>query len=220
MDLTQTLIASAEYIGTVAFAVSGALLAIQKKLDIFGVVFLAAVTALGGGIFRDLLLGNLPPNAFRDYSYLTVAVVTALVTFLAVWLFRKHFREWVMALEKINNVFDAIGLAAFSIVGAQVAIGMGMGENLFLCVFLGMTTGIGGGIFRDVLIREVPAVFRKHIYGMASIVGCLVYLVLLRVGAEETFAVLTGSGVIVLIRMLATIFRWNLPRIKLEKTEE
>ena len=80
--------------------------------------------------------------------------------------------------------------------------------------------GIGGGIFRDVLIREVPAVFRKHIYGMASILGCLVYLVLQRLGVEETAAVLTGSGLVFLIRMLATIFRWNLPRIKLEKPEE
>ncbi len=219
MELTDTIINITEIVGTVAFAVSGALIAIERRLDLFGVLFLGIVTALGGGTIRDILLGVFPPRAFYSYVYLSIAGFSALAVFLLVWIFRARYRRFQAPLKNINNVFDAVGLAAFSVVGTQLAAVQGYGDNPFLCVFLGMTTGIGGGILRDVLSREVPYVFQKHVYGVASILGSLVYWLIRHFGGGESAAVLTGAVLIVAVRICATVFLWNLPRIRLEDPE-
>ena len=170
-------------------------------------------------IIRDVLLGVFPPRAFYSYEYLAVAFFTALAVFIAVWGYKVHYERFQTPLKNINNVFDAIGLAAFSIVGSQLAVSQGYADNPFLCVFLGMTTGIGGGILRDVLSKEVPYVFQKHVYGVASLLGCVAYWTILRLTASDTAAALTGVFLIILIRICATVFRWNLPRIRLENKQ-
>ncbi len=215
MEITGVIFTVTEIVGTVAFAVSGALIAIDRQLDLFGVLFLGVVTALGGGTIRDILLGVFPPRAFYSYEYLAVAFLTALAVFIVVWGYRTRYARFRTPLESINNIFDAVGLATFSIVGSQIAVAQGYGENAFLCVFLGMTTGIGGGILRDVLSKEVPFVFKKHVYGVASLAGCVAYWVILHLSSNDTAATLTGVFLIIAIRICATVFLWNLPRIHL-----
>lgn len=220
MEITGVIFYVTELVGTVAFAVSGALIAIDRRLDLFGVLFLGIVTALGGGTIRDILLGTFPPRAFYSYEYLAVAFFTAVAVFIVVWGYRTRYARFKTPLESINNIFDAIGLATFSVVGSQIAVAQGYGDNAFLCVFLGMTTGIGGGMMRDVLSKEVPFVFKKHIYGVASLAGCVAYWVILRLTAHETAATLSGVFLIIVIRLCATVFRWNLPRIPLQEEQQ
>ena len=215
MEITIAIFNVTEIVGTIAFAVSGALIAIERRLDLFGVLFLGIVTALGGGTMRDILLGVFPPRAFYNYEYLAIAFFSALAVFIVVWSYRAHYTRFKTPLESINNVFDAIGLATFSIAGSQIAVAQGYGGNPFLCVFLGMTTGIGGGIIRDICSKEVPFVFQKHVYGVASLVGCVAYWGILRLFGNNTAATLAGVFLIIVIRICATGFRWNLPRIRL-----
>ena len=143
-------------------------MAIQRELDLFGVLFLGAVTAIGGGVIRDLLLGQTPPQVFVNYIYLAVAVVTALTVFLwSAYHQRQEYRKRRYA-DTLLNFFDAAGLGIFSVIGVQNTVNAGFGDNAFFCVFLGMTTGVGGGMLRDMMSRETPVVLRKHIYALAS----------------------------------------------------
>lgn len=135
MEITGVIFTVTEIVGTVAFAVSGALIAIDRQLDLFGVLFLGVVTALGGGTIRDILLGVFPPRAFYSYEYLAVAFLTALAVFIVVWGYRTRYARFRTPLESINNIFDAVGLATFSIVGSQIAVGAGIRrKRIFVCV--------------------------------------------------------------------------------------
>jgi uncharacterized membrane protein YeiH len=206
-----------ELIGTVAFAVSGAVVAIKKETDVFGVVFIAITTAVGGGIFRDVLIGNLPPVAFTHYEYVSVATVTALAIFLFAYIRRdkKHHQHWE-AIDRVNNVFDAIGLGAFTVIGMNTAIVAGLGGNVFLVIFLGMITGIGGGILRDTLVRDIPFVLTQRIYAVASLVGAIGYYILYWIGVHLVVCALVGIVVIFAIRMISSKFKWHLPRVRLQ----
>lgn len=156
-----------ELIGAVAFAISGAALAVKKHMDLFGVAMMGMTTAVGGGILRDLLLGITPPAALRDPLQALVAIATSLLVFL-VW---KRFhpegdhRNW----EALLLVADSIGLGIFSVHGAAVAIRAGLGGNVFLTLLVGMLTGVGGGVLRDLCCMERPYIFTKHIYACASL---------------------------------------------------
>lgn len=206
-----------ELLGTVAFAISGAVVAIKKETDVFGVVFIAITTAVGGGIFRDLLIGNLPPIAFVHYEYVSVATVTALGIFLFAYIRRdkNHHQHWA-AIDRVNNIFDALGLGAFTVIGMNTAIVAGLGENVFLVIFLGMITGIGGGILRDTLVRDIPFVLTEKIYAVASLVGAIGCYVLYWMGVNSIVSALVGIGVIFAIRMASSKFRWHLPRVRLQ----
>ena len=202
-----------ELIGTAAFAISGAAVSINKKLDIFGVLFCSLTTALGGGVIRDVILGNLPPAMFRDYTYVIVAASAAVLTFIVAAVFKKFYLREITTIDRINNVFDAIGLGVFTVTGINIAISKGFADNAFFVIFLGMTTGCGGGILRDVLVREVPFVLSKRIYAVASIAGGIVYyLAFVSFSAGEVVSVLCGIAVIFLLRVLASVFRWDLPK--------
>jgi len=205
-----------EIIGTIAFAVSGAVVAIKKETDVFGVVFIAITTAVGGGIFRDLLIGELPPVAFVHYEYVFVATVTALGIFLFAFIRRdkNHHQHWE-AIDRINNIFDALGLGAFTVIGMNRAIVAGLGDNVFLVVFLGMITGIGGGILRDTLVRDIPFVLTERIYAVASLFGAVFYYILYWMDVNLVVAALVGIAVIFAIRMASSKFRWHLPRVRL-----
>ena len=204
-----------EILGTIAFAISGAVLAIERQLDLFGVLFLGAVTAIGGGIVRDILLGQIPPQAFLNYVYLTTAVITAFLVFLWTSYKQKHNHSMQMINDTLLNFFDAAGLGVFSVIGVQNTIRAGFEENAFFCIFLGMLTGVGGGILRDMMSRSTPAILRKHVYALASIAGSICYYFLHF--HHRTLAVLISTVLVVIIRMLARHYQWTLPRIPISK---
>lgn len=208
----DTLFFLTELIGTVAFSISGAMLAIERELDLFGVIFLGAVTAIGGGIVRDLLLGQIPPQAFQNYVYLLLAVAAALLVFAVSHVQNKKGLPIKFMNDTVLNVFDAAGLGIFSVIGVQNTVRAGFGDNAFFCIFLGMTTGVGGGMLRDVLSRATPAVLRKHIYAIASIIGaiCFYYLKFI----SETGAIFVSVILVIILRVLASHYQWTLPRIQ------
>lgn len=202
-----------ELIGTVAFAVSGAVAAMEKHLDIFGVLFCGIITALGGGTIRDTLLGKFPPAMFSDYIYLIFAIGTSLIAFIVAKLLNTRFERNVKVIDKVNNVFDAVGLGVFTVVGINAAIRAGFSDNAFFAIFLGATTGCGGGILRDIIIREIPSVFTKRIYAVASLAGgTLYYLLLVTFSLGNILSVSASIALIFVLRLLASVFRWDLPK--------
>ena len=200
-----------ELVGTIAFAISGAMLAIQRGLDLFGVIFLGMTTGVGGGVLRDLLLGQVPPLAFLNWTYLLVAAAAAGLVFAAALAGRRRGRSELPVNNALLNVFDAAGLGIFSVIGVQHTVAAGFGENMFLCVFLGMTTGVGGGVLRDVLSRSTPAILRKHVYALASLAGAIVYY--LAKDLLPTASIVISVLLVILLRVLASRYRWTLPRI-------
>ncbi len=200
-------------VGTAACSITGAAAAIRKRLDLFGVLFVAAVTGLGGGILRDVLLSNLPPAMFRDPAFITVSAVTSLILFLIARFFQDYFQKKHRHWEWFINFIDAVGLGAFTVLGINTALSMGFRDNPFFLVFLGMTTGIGGGVLRDLLLAEIPSVFTKHIYAFATIVGAILYVILfLYVGLAEIWCAAAAVCSVILLRVLAMTFRWNFPK--------
>jgi len=189
-----------EAVGTAAFAVSGAMVAVDKGTDIFGVLLMAVFTALGGGTLRDMLIGYFPPRMFTNFHYVLLACLCAIIVFAIARTFKERYVARERMIEQINNVFDAIGLEA------------GFADNMFLTTFLGTTTAIGGGMIRDVLLREMPFVLKKRVYAVAAILGALGYALLLRVGLGEVAAYGLGMLITTAVRMLATVFKWNLPK--------
>lgn len=206
------LIYALEIIGAAAFAVSGAMAALEHDADIFGVIFLAVVTALGGGVIRDLLLGVTPPKMFVSYVYLAVAALAALVVFADAYIRREKYRKHRDKLDSINNMFDAVGLAVFTVSGMNTA--MQQSDNVLLILVLGMSTGVGGGMLRDMMINKMPKVLRKRVYAVASLLGGGVYYGLFALGVHETIAAVSGMALIIALRVLATVYKWNLPAIR------
>jgi uncharacterized membrane protein YeiH len=204
-----------EVLGTIAFAVSGALIAVRCGLDLFGVLLVGCITAVGGGIMRDVFLGKTPPTAFSNIYFLVIAGVTALGIFIVSYFNAKKFEAFNKKIEHINNVFDAIGLAAFSVTGTEMACAAGFADSTIFCVAMGLITGVGGGMIRDVLVDKTPYVLRKHVYAVASILGSVLYYYI-RIYASRTAALLVAMPVIFIVRMLATKYHWKLPRIQVE----
>lgn len=200
-----------EAIGTIAFASSGAMVAIRQHLDLLGVVVLGVTTAVGGGMLRDLLLGNVPPSLFLNPIYVVMGFVTVLVIFFIV---RSHQQilesRSIEAYEKVMNIFDAVGLGAFTVTGIDTAIMAGYRDYRFLSIFLGVLTGVGGGILRDIMAGQTPFILRKHVYACASLAGAVCYVFLADYISGDLSMVISAC-LVVLIRMLATHYRWNLP---------
>lgn len=214
MNLDSVLLAI-ELIGTVAFAITGVITAIEKKFDIFGAIVLGTVTAVGGGIVRDIILGYLPPMAFRKSVYAITAVITSLAVFWIAYFFGKRIRKHFDVYSQVINIFDSIGLSVFVIGGVNSAIACGFEENMFLTVFVATLTGVGGGVMRDIMAGRVPKILRKRIYALAAIIGSVIYYILIHYNlCSSTLAITIGAGSVLVIRILATIFRWNLPTVK------
>ena len=207
-----------EIIGTVAFAVSGSIIAARYELDLFGVMLVGCVTAVCGGMLRDIILGLFPPAVFTNKILLALAAVTSLLVFIISYLNSKRFEKLKHSIENINILFDAIGLAAFSITGIEVAFKSGHGENALLTISMGVITGIGGGIVRDILVDKIPYVLKKHIYALASITGSIIYYLIRQTG-NRVIGLFVAVPVIVIIRLLAAMYHWKLPRIKLENKQ-
>ncbi|WP_026507079.1 trimeric intracellular cation channel family protein [Butyrivibrio sp. MC2013] len=200
-----------ENIGIVAFAISGAVVGARKDMDIFGINLLALVTATGGGLIRDLILDNTPPVMFVNPIYTVIALVTANIAFLVMYLRRPVPKGITPVYESLLFWLDTLGLAAFTVDGAFTAIRSAHGDNLFLVVFLGVITGIGGGILRDVFADRVPAVLIKHVYALACIAGAVITALIWRYSGNELMASLLGFISIVVVRFLAMHYKWNLP---------
>ena len=203
-----------ELIGAAAFAVSGAMVAIEKKADIFGVLFLAVTTALGGGVIRDVLIGRIPPVMFVSYWYLLISVVAALAVFIDAYLRSEKYKLHLDKLDAVNNVFDAIGLAVFTVSGMNAA--MPVSDNVILVLFVGMCTGVGGGMLRDVMTNTMPKVLRKRVYAVASLICGGLYYVMHVLDINQLLSVGCGMLVIFALRLFATIYKWNLPSVKLD----
>lgn len=208
MELTVVIL---EYIGVISAAITGTMAGIEKRVDMFGAIFLAMITALGGGIMRDILLGEFPPRMFTSYVYITLVVFFSLMVFFDAVVKRDSYRAHKERLDAVNNIFDAIGLASFTIVGMDITIGKYGLVNPVLIILMGMTTGVGGGMIRDMLTNAMPKVLYKRIYAIASVAGGLLYYGFLRLGLNKTVGALIAIGFIVTLRILATKFRWNLP---------
>ena len=203
-----------ELIGTVAFASSGAMIAIEKKMDIFGVNVLGATTAVGGGIMRDIILGLTPPGAFSHPAYVLVAALTSTILFVIAYAKPTAFESRVKTdyYDKLMFWCDTAGLGIFTVVGIQAAVRAVGGENVFFFVFIGTLTGVGGGVLRDIMAGETPYILVKHIYACAAIAGGIVCVVG-RTAFGEAYGTILGLAATVLLRFLAAHFRWNLMRV-------
>jgi len=194
-------------IGTISFAISGAVTGVNKKMDIFGVAVLGVITATGGGIIRDLVLGELPPAAFREPVHALTAIAVSIIVFLPA--VRKRLDDKRMQ-GTLLLITDSLGLAIFTVSAIQTAMVSGTGYNLFLLVFIGTVSGVGGGVLRDVLAGDVPYIFTKHVYACASIAGALVCALLWNI-AGGVISIIAGSTVIFTMRVLSAKYHWSLP---------
>lgn len=209
--MSNTMILIFELIGTIAFAASGAITGITKKMDILGVATLGIVTAVGGGVIRDLILGNTPPATFSNPIYAIVALTVSVIIFIPAVhrFFYKNHRVY----DFIMLIMDSLGLGIFTVAGIQTAMHKADSPNLFLLIFVGMVTGIGGGVLRDVLSKSTPYIFVKHFYACASFFGAITCIILWKF-TNEQIAVIGGAIVVIILRFLAAHFRWSLPKAK------
>lgn len=203
-----------EIIGLIAFAISGALEGIKSNLDFLGVVVLGVITATGGGVIRDLILGINPPISFRSGVNIYIAVFVSVIVFL-VNLFNDNVNRWTV--NKLFDIsllyYDAIGLATFTITGMQIAYAIDDSYSMALYVFVGVISGIGGGIIRDTLINAVPYILDRYVYASASIVGAVLFhILIIYTTVNQTLSAIICISIIFSIRILANKYRWNLPK--------
>lgn len=205
-----------EIIGTIAFSISGAVIACQKKMDLFGVAFLGITTAVGGGMIRDIILGNTPPSAFVHPVFIIVALITALIVFI----------PWVHQMILDNPIYygrfmlitDSIGLGIFTVNGIIIATRILEEPNYFLFLFVGLSTGVGGGVLRDIMAGDRPYIFVKHFYASASLIGGIATVLCMQFTSLK-IASYVGMGLVILLRFMAARFRWSLPKAG-QHTEE
>ena len=213
MNIQDSIIFFMELLGTIAFAASGAMVGIRKRMDIFGICVLGVVTAVGGGMTRDVILGKLP-SALQKPVYVEVSVVTALAIFILLYV-KQDLLSGKMGTfyDKTMLIMDSVGLGIFTTLGVMTGIDNGYERNTFLLVFIGMLTGVGGGLMRDMMAGEEPYIFVKHIYACASLVGALGGVWIYREWGRLP-AVFIGAFIVMAIRFLAAHYRWNLPHPK------
>lgn len=191
-----------DLVGTAAFAASGAWVGVRKHMDLFGVLVLGVVTAVGGGTLRDLLLGDIPPFSLKDESYISIAIAVSLFVFIN----RVRFKMF----EKPLLYFDAIGLGTFAVIGTTKALDFQLGW--LSSVLMGVTTGTAGGIIRDVLANQVPLILRREIYASACIAGGFMLVIIEQTGVARSVAALIAAGTVIVVRLLAIRYDWGLPR--------
>ncbi|EIA08974.1 trimeric intracellular cation channel family protein [Flavobacterium frigoris] len=190
-----------DIIGTIAFAMSGALTAMSKKMDAFGVFIIAFVTAVGGGTLRDVMIGRTPVGWMLDLEYVYVICIACVFAVL----FRKKFDR----LRTSLFLFDTIGLGVFTLIGLEKGINIGL--HPIICIALGTMTACFGGVIRDILCAEIPVIFRKEIYATICILGGVVFFILKRFNLDNDLLYLTTSLVIISFRLMAVKFKWYLP---------
>jgi len=203
-----------DLIGTFVFALSGAVVGVKRRLDIFGVLVLSFAAASAGGIIRDLLINSVPPAAIRDWRYMAASVLGGLLIFL--WFPRSQRSSRV---RNFVLLFDAAGLALFAVTGTQKALGYGL--NPVMASLLGMLTGIGGGMMRDVLVAEIPQVLRSDLYAVAALAGAAVVVIGRQLDIAPAAVAVLGAAICFGLRLVAIRRRWQLPvaRAGIEENE-
>ncbi|MEU2736786.1 trimeric intracellular cation channel family protein [Streptomyces sp. NPDC007095] len=193
-----------DLVGIFVFAISGALLAVRKNFDVFGIAVLAEVTALGGGLFRDMVIGAVPPAAFTDLGYFSTPLLAALLVFF--------LHPEVERIQVAVNVFDAAGLGLFCVAGTTKAYEYGLG--LTPSAALGLATAVGGGVLRDVLANEVPSLLRwdRDLYAVPAIVGATMVVLCIRYDALSPFTSGLAAVTAFVLRLLAMRYHWRAPR--------
>lgn len=201
MDKLHTLYTLIDLGGTFAFAVSGAAAAKQKGLDVLGILVVAFTVACGGGIIRDLCIGDIPPAGLSDWRYLVVSMTAALITIGVTPLNR--------LLAGPVLLFDALGLSLFAVSGAEKALGFR--HNYEVAILIGMVTAVGGGVIRDIFLNRIPAIFEKEIYASAALLGAIVVVAGNYLELPDAWVFPVGFLVCLLLRILAMKYHWKLP---------
>lgn len=197
-----------DLLGTVAFAISGALAAMNRKLDLFGIFIIAFVTAIGGGTLRDVLIGNTPVTWMEDNIYFYLIGVVTVLSII--------FRDKIYYLKTSLFLFDTIGLGVFTITGVE--IGLRNELDPIVCIALGAMTGTFGGVIRDILVAEIPVIFRKEIYATASLTGGLGFIILYYLGVNTDLIYIVTSLIIIGIRLVVVKYKISLPSFNLKET--
>lgn len=209
MDAMAIFVLMVELIGTIAFSASGSIIAIRKKMDVFGVCVLGLTTAVFGGVFRDLLLGITPPNTFRNPIYAVTSIITSLIIFLKP--VRRYLTGTHAAYDRTMLVADSMGLGLFTAIGVSIAKEAAPDGGFFLTVFVSTLTAVGGGLLRDIMAGETPFIFVRHVYACAALIGAIACTLLWPVTGHIA-AMVTGAVLVFVIRILSATFKWNLPR--------
>ncbi len=199
-----------EIAGTIAFAISGALVGISRRMDIFGILVLALSTAIGGGIIRDVLVGNIPPNSFKTSLYI---VLTTVITFIIFFIYRNQILRYMSRrkLRKMYLLADTLGLASFTVTGTTIGFNAYPEYPLF-AITLGLITAVGGGIIRDVLAQRIPSVLQEEIYALPSIIGGIVFYLIAIIGDDYWYLASPISFFVVFfLRMIGIYYHLSLP---------
>ena len=202
-EMKEELLRLIDILGTVTFAISGVFAAMQKKLDLFGILIIAFITAIGGGTLRDMLIGDLPVSWMRNIETPLIILASACCAIL--------FRNVIHNFQKTLFIFDSLGLGFFTVLGMKKGIDFGLTSGI--CIALGTITGCFGGVIRDILLNNIPLIFKKEIYATACILGGLIYFVLLQTSFNKEWIDLLVILLIFLIRFLAVRFKLGLPVI-------
>ena len=202
-----------EIAGTIAFAISGALVGISRRMDIFGILVLALSTAIGGGIIRDVLVGNIPPNSFKTSLYI---VLTTVITFIIFFIYRNQILRYMSRrkLRKMYLLADTLGLASFTVTGTTIGFNAYPEYPLF-AITLGLITAVGGGIIRDVLAQRIPSVLQEEIYALPSIIGGIVFYLIAIIGDDYWYLASPISFFVVFfLRMIGIYYHLRLPKVR------
>ena len=205
--MNEMVFMSLDIIGTVAFAVSGTLTAMEKRMDVFGISIVAICTALGGGTLRDMLIGNTPVAWLLNLQNFYVALATIVLTII--------FRIQLNKLRRSLLLFDTIGMGIFTLIGIQSGISIGL--HPLVCMLLGTITASFGGVIRDILCNEIPLIFDREIYATACLVGGAFYFLLAQYQFSVDILSFATIAVIIAVRLMAVYFQWSLPRVRLPR---
>lgn len=192
-----------DILGTIAFAISGVLVALSKKMDPFGILIIAFVTAIGGGTLRDLLIGDTPVSWMENLTYTYVIIIAAVLTVI--------FKTKIDYLRRSLFLFDTIGIGLYTVVGVEK--GLGAGLSPIICIALGTISACFGGVIRDILCNEIPVIFRKEIYATACILGGLTYFLVRKLPVDDNLVFIMAGIVVIVVRLLAVRFRISLPSL-------
>ncbi len=203
-------------IGVISFAAAGAMVAIDKETDIFGVLFLSLTTCFGGGVLRDTMISQGLPRFFLPNMRVDIVIclATAFAVFIAAKVLKKKYVENEETVNSANNVLDAIGLGIFASGGTEICLSLGYGP--FVAIIMGMLSAVGGGMLRDIILRDIPFILRKRVYAVAAMAGsgvyCLISYLMQDMNSREVVSTIACLSVIFVIRMCATYFKWQLPK--------
>ena len=192
-----------DILGTIAFAISGVLVALNKRMDAFGILIIAFVTAVGGGTLRDILIGETPVGWMKDMTFIYVIILST--------IFAVAFRSKIDYLRKSLLLFDTIGIGLYTVVGVEKGISAGL--HPIICVFLGTMSACFGGVIRDILCNEIPVIFRKEVYATACILGGATYFLVIKLPLASDFVFVIAGVVVIAIRLIAVKFKVSLPNL-------